>query len=333
MGEATRLPFRGRGPIRSLAWAGDRLVDPAAGGASIGLDGSLKHSFVNWAYTFDRALATPGATVLYTALATKGLVIQSGRRVTREINRSFYHAHQYEYPVTAGRLFDGTEVLIHCPGGYNRLTIETLREGKPLASATSRASDLFQSRLRLSPDGRHLLTAGWVWHPYDVVTVYDLAEALADGAALDRGYLLPGHAVDAEVESACWLTPDQIVVSANPEEEALDGDSPKALQPGQIGVWSLRRQEWIARHDYDGHTGTLEAIGRHVLALFGHPRLVDPFTAAVTGEWPDLATGHQTSSIMPNLAPVPPVAVDAANHRFAVAGDREVSVVRLDPAE
>jgi len=332
MAEATHLPFPGRGPIRSLAWAGDRLVDPAAGGASIGLDGSPKHSVVNWAYTFDRALVTDEATVLYTALATKGLVIQSGRRVTREINRSFYHAHQYEYPVTAGRLLDGTGVLIHCPGGYNRLAIETLRGGRLLASATPRAGDMFQSRLRLSPDGRHLLTAGWVWHPCDVVAVYDLTQALADDTALDGGYLLPAYAVDAEVESACWLTADQIVVSGNPEEEALDGDSPKALQPGEIGVWSLGGQEWIARHAYDGHTGTLEAIGHHVLALFGHPKLLDPFTAAVIAEWPDLNTGTQISSIIRNQARVPPIAVDTANRRFAVAAQREVSVIQLPAA-
>lgn len=331
MAETRRLPFPARGGIRSLAWAGDRLVDPVSGGASVGLDGSPGHNAVNWAYTFDRALITQDATVLYTALATKGLVIQSGRRVTREINRSFYHAHQYEYPVAAGRLHDGTAVLIHCPDGYNRLTVETLREGKTLASATERADDLFQSRLRMSPDGRHLLTAGWFWHPYDVVAVYDLVEALGDATALDRGCQLVGYAVDAEVESACWLSSDHIVISANPEEEALNGDSPRALQPGQIGVWSLERREWVARHDYDGHTGTLEAMGRHVLALFGHPKLVDPFTAAVVDEWPDLKTGTQVSSIMVDLQPVPPVAVDAANRRFAVASHRQVTVVQLRP--
>jgi hypothetical protein len=48
------------------------------------------------------------------------LVIR-GRRRIREINRSFYHAHVYEFPVTVGRLHGGTDVLIHCPDGYNRL--------------------------------------------------------------------------------------------------------------------------------------------------------------------------------------------------------------------
>jgi hypothetical protein len=135
----------------------------------VGLDGSVTSRSVNWAYTFDRALASDDAatTVLYTAPATKGLVIPPGRRDVREIDRSYYHANAYEFPVTAGRLFNGADVLIHCPDGYNRLAVETLHDGRRLASATARACDMFQSRLRISPDGRHLLTAGWIWHPLD----------------------------------------------------------------------------------------------------------------------------------------------------------------------
>jgi hypothetical protein len=293
----------------------------------------LTHRSVNWAYVFDRALASDDGqtTVLYAALGTKGLVI-GGRRGVREINRSFYHADVYEFPITVGRLHDGTEVLIHCPDGYNRLAIETLADGRRLASATKQAADLFQSRLRLSPDGRRLLTAGWFWHPYDVAAVYDLVHAREDPAALDRGDTRHEPAVNAEVESACWLTSDQIVLSTNPEEEPLGDSDAAALGPGELGVWSLAQRQWIARSTPGGHTGTLHAIGGHVLALYEHPRLLDPVTGAVMDAWPDLATGTQTSSILLNQQPVPPVAVDAANSRFAVASDNTVTVIQLPSA-
>jgi hypothetical protein len=331
--EPVNLSFPAGHRVRSLVWAGDRLVDPVGGGASVGLDGSVTPRSVNWAYVFDQALASDEgqATVLYTALGTKGLVIR-GQRVLREINRSFYHAHVYEFPIAVGRLHDRTEVLIHCPDGYNRLTIETLADGKRLASATEQAADLFQSRLRLSPNGRHLLTAGWFWHPYGVAAVYDLVHAREDPTALDHGDTRHEPVVNAEVEAACWLTSDQIVLSTNPEEEPL-GDSDAAVPgPGELGIWSIAQRQWIARSTPGRHTGTLHAIGRHVLALYEHPRLLDPLTGAVMDAWPSLATGTQTSSIRLNSQPAPPVAVDAANSRFAVASDNTVTVIQLPPA-
>jgi hypothetical protein len=97
-------------------------------------------------------------------------------------------------------------------------------------------------------------------------------------------------------------------------------------------VWSIVQRQWIARSATGGHTGTLHAIGGHVLALYEHPRLLDPFTAAVLDAWPDLASGTQTTSIIRGEEPVPPVAIDAANSRFAVATDNTVTVVQLPAA-
>ncbi|MBO0838159.1 MAG: hypothetical protein J2P28_21950 [Actinobacteria bacterium] len=319
--------------VRSLIWARDRLLDPVGGEASVGLDGSVTPGSVNWTYEFDQALASDDGetTVLYTALGTKGLVVR-GRREVREINRSYYHASVYEYPITVGRLHDGTDVLIHCPDGYNRLAIETLADGKRLASATDQAADLFHSRLRLSPDGRRLLTAGWFWHPYGVVAIYDLMHAREDPTALDHGDTSHEPAVHAEVESACWLTSDQVVLSTSPEEEPLRDSDSTALGPGELGVWSISQRQWIARSTSGGHTGTLHAIGRHVLALYEHPRLLDPVTGAVIDAWPGLATGTQTSSILVDDGLAPAVAVDAANGRFAVASNNVVTVIQLPSA-
>jgi hypothetical protein len=60
----------------------------------------------------------------------------------------------------------------------------------------------------VSPDGRHLLTAGWVWHPYGVGWVFDLRQAIADPSLLDgRGIVALHDAVDAEVSPpAGWTT-------------------------------------------------------------------------------------------------------------------------------
>jgi hypothetical protein len=251
-------------------------------GSSVGLDGSGTHSWVNWGDLFDQALASHDGetTVLFTVLGTKGLVIGDHGGV-REFNRSYYCAEDYEFPITVGRLHDGTDVLIHCPDGCNRLAIETLADGTRLASATEQAADLFQSRLRLSPDGRRLLTLGWYWHPYGVAAVYDLVDALEDSTILDRDDAPHQPSVNAEVESACWLTPDQIVLSTNPSQESLGYSDSTRLEAGELGVWSIAQGQWIARNKSGGHTGTLHAIGAYVLPLYEYPRLLDPITGAV----------------------------------------------------
>jgi hypothetical protein len=142
---------------RSLVWSGDALVDIVGGGASVGLDGAATPRTVNWAYMFDRALVSPSGCfqVLYAALNTKGLVVATESGGVREIDRSYYEAHVYEYPVAVGALPDGREVLVHCPDGYNRLAIEMLAGGERLSAATDKASDVFHSRLQLSPGGRY----------------------------------------------------------------------------------------------------------------------------------------------------------------------------------
>jgi hypothetical protein len=328
--KVTRLRFDRGHKARSLMWSGDSLVDAAGGQASVALDGTTKPSSVNWAFDFDRAVAAPsGLRALYTALGTKGLVATSRHHV-REVNRSYYHANAYEYPLAVGALADGTEVLAHCPDGYNRLRIETLARGERLCTATENALDVFHSRLRFSPDGRYLLSAGWVRRPAGVAAVYDTAEALAEPRHLDGAGVIPQGSMAGHVDAACWLSPELLAVSTDHEEGPLDNDS-DGLAPGQLGVWSFREDAWVARHVSQGHTGTMHAVGRYLLCLFDHPRLVDPMTAQVVEEWPELKTGRQVGSIIWHLPePVPPFALDPVRRRFAVAHKDVVSVVELD---
>jgi hypothetical protein len=319
------LGFQDGHKPRSLVWQEDRLVDIVGGGASVGLTGEITRQTVNWAYSFDRALLSPSGQfqVLYTSTATKGIVIGAGT-VLREIDRGFYCAAAYEYPVAVGQLPDGREVLAHCPNGYNRLTIEELADGKVLAAAPTDAADVFQSRLSFSSDGRHLLSAGWVWHPVGVVRVYDLDEALADSGHLAGEGILPWKAVEGGVEAACWLSDDLMVVTVDPEEEDF-GNEGDGLRPGELGVWSLNEHGWISRNAMPGHLGTIHPFGGKILSLYDHARLLDPYTGVVEHEWPELPTGRQLSSI--HHGPVPPVAVDGQHSRFGVLHDDLVTVI------
>jgi hypothetical protein len=124
-----RLPLA-RGPVRSLCWEGDELVDYAGGGARFRLDGSVANATINWAYRFDGAVRSRDGSyrVIYEKLGTKGLVLR-GNRCIREINRSFCHAHVYEYPVAIVDLPDSVVGLTWDHFAHLRPPLE--RHGPP----------------------------------------------------------------------------------------------------------------------------------------------------------------------------------------------------------
>ena len=99
--------------VRSLTWVNDTLIDFAAGGVRYELDGSRSEAPVYWAYPFDSAVAAANFAVLYTRLGTKAVLLKDGK-ILRELNRSFYHAHVYEYAVCLTE-HDGRMLLVHCP--------------------------------------------------------------------------------------------------------------------------------------------------------------------------------------------------------------------------
>lgn len=296
-----RLPVDA--PARSLLWEGEKLVDVSG-------------------RVFDRAVRSPSGryTVVYQNRGTTGQVLDRGAPL-RELTRDDYRAEDFDHPVALGRLADGREVLAHCPDEYTDLVVEDLATGERLTAAPREAADIFHSRLSVSPDGRHLLSAGWVWHPWGIVEVYPLLgphESLAPA----RG------AVDAEVEDACWLDDDRIAVVTG-REESLDGDLSDALAPGQVGVWSLSAGRWLSRAPIDGPCGVLVPCRGRLLSLYGHPRLIDPTDGTVVAAWPDVETGHKSGSYGVTEVPAPVYALHPDGRRLAVAQPDHIAVIPL----
>jgi hypothetical protein len=332
MQEVSRLRFSRKG-TRSLAWMGDDLVDWVDGGARFHPDGSITERRVNNAFAFDRAIVSASVTyaVIYTELGTKGLVLRDGA-IFREINRSFYCAGAYEYPVALGRLPDGREVLAHCPDDYDTLQIEEVESGKRLTERSVRRRGFFHSRLLISSDGHFLLSAGWIWHPVDELLIYDLAEALRRPETLDGPGVLDPTMFNVGVASAEFAGPDRVLIAACTDDEPFDPEADeRPLGHGEIGTWSLRDSRWETRTRLDAPAGLLLPLGDAALSLYEHPKLVDLRTGAITAQWPDLRTGRQMSSITWRLQDdrTPPLAVDSARLRFALADDAGVTVIQV----
>jgi hypothetical protein len=317
--------------VRSLVWNGDELIDWAAGGTRFLLSGETVPNPVYYPYAFDAAVMSPSGefAVIYTRLGTKGLVLHRGK-ILREINRSYYHAGAYEYPIAIARLGNGREVLIHCPEEYCRLDMDELESGKRLTERSPRKpKDFFHSRLAASADGKTLLSAGWIWHPTDVVRAFDIEAALQNPSELDGS----GFGIDAwaEESSATFASDGRLIVALNGIENDEGDMSPTSTSMIEIRTFDFRisRAPTVVRRT--GRLGTLMPVGAaHLLGLYEYPRLIDSATGEELKRWPHIHSGLQTSSILVSKPPLAAIALDPARRRCAVADSEGISVLLFD---
>jgi len=325
-----------RVPVRSLVWSGDELVDWAGGGARYGLDGSIRKASVNYAYLFDAAVATRDGkfAVIYSRTGTKGLILRNGK-ILREINRSFYQAHVYEYPICIWSGSDGRTLMAHCPDEYNRIEIDDVETGERLTESSERElADFFHSRLQVNPVGTRLLSAGWVWHPVDCVHFLDIPQKPQDAGMLDmwrEATIRDHHMGFVEECAARWQTDDRLIVAAGREEEPPEDDEDhgdaRCLHPNGIVVYDIPSDSCVRSVQLKQPAGTIMPIGEErVVAFYEHPRLVSLIDGTILEEWQDIPSGTQVSSIIQDYRP-PPMALDSVNRRFAVAEGDKIHVV------
>jgi hypothetical protein len=69
-------------------------------------------------------------------------------------------------------------------------------------------------------------------------------------------------------------------------------------------VWSLSQQAWSHRPRIDFRIGTLLGCQGRALGVYGHPRLIDPATATVLAQWPEVATSSKDASYSPQPTPI-----------------------------
>jgi hypothetical protein len=325
------LPIAG---ARSLTWQGDVLMDWLNSASAYGLDGVTTFGGVRYAYRFDAVLQSPSTdhTVLYERRGTKGLVLQ-GQRILREINRSYYQANVYDYPIALFDLPDGRAALAHCPNHYNQLEIELLETGERLTAREAGSvepDDVFHSGLAADPDGKWLMSAGWFWHPFYEVSFHAVVDALGDASLLDRSEGAVTYC--AEIASAVFLGPDRAVLASEPDaEHLLEDDSPDIrLRPGMIGVYRPSTRRWESLAVLGEPVGRLLAVdAEHVLALFGHPKLVHLPTARVVERWPQISSGSWNGCISGSSADDPPIGWDPAGKRLAIASAEKIQILHL----
>ena len=324
----TEIPIEG---LRALAWAGDDLID-WIGGRRVRVDGTVLEFGVGDAYRFDGTAALRDVGATFETLGTKGRLMRWNGRIRegnyvplgfeeiRELDRSYYCAKAYAYPLCVFELPDGRPAIAHCPRVYDTLQIELL-DGTALTHRDAKSEDIFHARLAASADGRWLLDNAWVWHPRSIVCVYDVARALVEPEHLSTSGLSLdfGEAFEGEVEAAT-LSADRVVASG-------DADCP------MLSVAELPSGKNLAAIRLSERLGTrLMAWGpEHVVALDDHPRVVALADGAIVHRWDDLDAGSRSQPSVSLEAPTGPyVAVDPLRPRFAVADARRIVVIEYD---
>jgi hypothetical protein len=318
---------------RALAWVGGELYDVAAGWLRFPLDGSRPvPRYSGYGAAFDAVTVSPGGDVaaLVSSTGTKALIMNDFRLV-REVNRSYYHAGAYRYPLALFTLPGGRTAVVHCPAAYNRLEVEDAITGELLTASPQRQPcDVFHSRLAVSASGRYLLSAGWIWHPWGCLMVYNLEQALKSPENLDTY----GDVFDmrelagAEASGACFVG-DDVLLSTSAEPNDLEG--PGDLGPNMLARWSTSERRYLWQRQLDQTAGDLLAFAGGVLGLYEHPRLYDASTGDMVMDWPDLPTGACDSSIVWDKSFSGParIAIDAPTTRFAVTDGQQITIVTL----
>ena len=310
--------------IQSLVWEDNTLVDWAAGGIRYGLDGSITPRAVYYPFAFDAAvsLANGKCAVIYQKFGTKGLLLRHGE-IVREINRSYYFAGSFEYPVAVGKGLNRRVLLAHCPDAYNRLEIEDFMTGERLSASLKRKpSDFFHSRLSFSGNGQYVMSAGWCWHPVDDVRLFDVGKAVADPRQLDSDGLLPACYAD-ESCAAFDLTGNAYV--------SVYGDINEEAALNEVRIFSPGSVKAVNIYPMAERLGTIYPLGSHqVLSLYAHPKLIDLATCQTLMSWPHINSGSQVSSIQVRTAPVSVMAFDKRGRKLAVAGPDSISVLLFD---
>ena len=321
------IPLKYENQIKSLCWVGDKLVDYVGGVSVIDLEGNISIPRVNFTYRFDGAIATRDGryTIIFEYYGTKALLLREGE-IHRELNRSFYCASSYEYPIAFIDLGDNSWGIVHCPDEYNIIEIESAETGERLTKKDREKVDFFQSRLSVSPQNRWLLSAGWIWHPLDSIMFYDLSQGLENPAFLsahcDGGL---GDIGLWEISNAAFLSDDELLVSGSGDQINEDSSSKTA-----IAVYDINRRGIVSRIEIPGPTGELVPINNELaLCLYQYPKILNFRTGEIGHRWDDIKTDKRNSSISAQERKAI-TAIDPRHKRFAVTTPKTIEIVSLD---
>jgi len=311
--------------FKTICWFGDSIIDWSYAGTQYLLNGEVKRlNKYHLAFSFDGAIASDDGkyAFVYQRLGTKGLLLKEGELV-REINRSYYCAHTYEYPAAFVTLKNIT-YLIHCPLAYNQLDFENVETGELITNIPERKpSDVFHSRLEISPGNTFLMSKGWFWHPLDVVEVFTIEDCLNNPLLLDKSTLCPD--VGVEVCTASFIDDSKVLIGSS--DEIIDNKNLEPLPAKCIAIWDLGTNQLSKPVAVNAEFGNLFAIDKDFAwDLFNYPKIININTGEVIDKNEKIKGSQQRSSIMHHLNNNPQVIFNRQTKQIAISGKKKIEI-------
>lgn len=313
--------------ITSISWFNNSIIDIPLCGKMYYLDGRIEDKYkYHFGSFFDSSIISDDGiySFIYKKTGTKGLLLKNGE-ILREINRSYYCAENYEYPVCFLTRNNGETYLIHCPNGYNQIDFENVETGLILTNITERnPSDFFHSRFEMSPDNKYLLSKGWVWHPLSMISIFNIEECFKNPLLLDNSN--NNLNVGTEINTASFITKNKILIGTS-EEEPFDDDFTEKLPQKTIAIWNVETNEISKPTKLDFQFGNLFAVDEnYAWDLYKFPKLIDVVSGKIIYEDAETYSGEQNSSIMGYLENQPKIAFDRNTKKIAITNEQKIEV-------
>ncbi len=301
-------------------------MDWGCAGTQYALNGEIKqlHKY-HFRFKFDGAITSDDGkyAFIYQRLGTKGLLLKEGE-LLREINRSYYFANAYEYPAAFITIKKIT-YLIHCPIDYNQLDFENAETGELITNISGRnPSDVFHSRLEISPDNTYLMSRGWFWHPLDVVEIFNIEDCINNPVLLDESTLSPDVG-STEVCTASFISDNKVLIGSS--AEIVDNENLDALPAKHIVIWDLKTGKISTPVAINTEFGNLFAINEDLAwDLYIYPKIIDLKTGQVVDKDEGFDSGKQNSSIIHHRNNIPQIIYNRQTKQVAVSGENKIDV-------
>jgi hypothetical protein len=313
--------------LSTISWIGDEIIDWSNPHETYSLSGAKKR-FYNYylAFPFDSCVQSENSEYVFVfqKLGTKGLLMKNGK-ILREINRSYYQAHVYEYPAIFLTHKDKT-YLVHCPTQYCQLDFEEVETGNIVTNIKGRdPGDIFHSRLEISPDGKYLMSKGWVWHPLDIIQIYEIANCLENPALLDK---LDFENPDAGVEvcTASFIDDNKALLGST--AEVFDSEKQTPLLPNSFCIWNIPTNIFSTPITPAFEFGNLFAINTNLAwDIYKFPKIINLNTGEIEDKAEDVYSGEQRSSILHTSDKQPLYAFDKTRKSLAILQNDQITVL------
>lgn len=311
--------------IKTIDWLNNKIIDWANCGQQYGANGENEQLFGNSynALDFNGAISSVDGTYsfIYQKLGTKGLLLKEGELV-REINRSYYYANVYEYPVAFATVNNIT-YLIHCPHEYSRLDIENAETGEVITNTPGRDSGgFFHSRLEISSRGTYLLSKGWHWHPREVIYAYNIKSCIENPLLLDGFDISPD--IDVEISTASFINDNDVIIGSG--EESFDEEH-VVFPPRHIATWDIKQNSVSKPVKVNGDFGNLFAINEELAwDTFNYPKIINTKTGDIIDKDESINSGKQTSSIV-NKRDLAQIVFNRETKQLAIVGKESIHIL------